>query len=151
MSDPRLVLHPGHPKCGSSSIQHALLSNIKALEERGVIFPAQRPNRIFRQACERPDSAILAEWLKGILAKTRRAGGDTVVISAEDPGVRRLITEGRPIQELFRRCFRTVDVIYYVRRQDDWMVSQWQQWVISTDSIWIRSSKVGSRTNSRIT
>ena len=58
MSDPRLVLHPGHPKCGSSSIQHALFSNIKALEERGVIYPAQRPNRVFRQACDRPDSAI---------------------------------------------------------------------------------------------
>jgi hypothetical protein len=128
MSELRLILHPGHPKCGSSSVQHALFSNIKPLKERGVIIPARRPNRVFRQACERQDFANLEEWLNDILDETRRAGGDTVVISAENLGVRRMVTEGRPIHELFCRCFGTVDVIYYVRRQDDWMVSQWQQW-----------------------
>jgi hypothetical protein len=125
---PRLVLHPGHPKCGSSSIQHALFSNIESLRERGVIIPARRPNRVFMQACLRQDFADLEKWLNDILAQTRRAGGDTVVISAENLGVRRMVTEGRPIHEKLFKCFRAVDVIYYVRRQDDWMVSQWQQW-----------------------
>ena len=128
MSEPRLVLHPGHPKCGSSSIQHALFSNIKPLKERGVIIPARRPNRVFGQSCERQDFAGLEKWLNDILDETRRAGGDTVVISAENLGVRRMVTEGRPIHEMLYRCFKTVDVVYYVRRQDAWMVSQWQQW-----------------------
>jgi len=125
---PRLVLHPGHPKCGSSSIQHAMYSNIEALKQRGVIVPAQRPNRVFMRACLRQDFTGLEEWLDQILAETRREGGNTVLISAENLGVRRMVTEGLAIHRLFHRRFRTVDVIYYVRRQDDWMVSQWQQW-----------------------
>lgn len=128
MSEPRLVLHPGHPKCGSSSIQHALFSNLEDLRTHGVITPVPRPNQVFQQACIRQESAALDGWIKDILSKTRREGGDTVVISAENLAVRRMVTEGRPVHESLFRAFGTVDVIYYVRRQDDWMVSQWQQW-----------------------
>ena len=128
MSDLRLVLHPGHPKCGSSSIQHALYANIEPLKDRGVIVPAHRPNRVFMQACLRQDFAPVRRWLTDIVDETRRAGGDTVVVSAENLGVRRMVTQGRPVHELFSERFETVDVIYYIRRHDDYMVSQWQQW-----------------------
>jgi hypothetical protein len=105
-----------------------LYSNIGLLKARGVIIPAKRPNRVFWQACAQQDLTILEQWLADILVETRRAEGDTVVISAENLGVRRMVTEGRSIHEMLFDCFGTVDVAYYVRRQDDWMVSQWQQW-----------------------
>ena len=124
----RLVLHPGHPKCGSSSIQHALRLNAAALAERGVFVPARRPNRIFVQACAGNEFAPVEEWVIQLLTEVRRAGSDTLVISSENLGVRQLVTNGRPIHEVFARHFQPVDVVYYIRRQDDWMVSMWQQW-----------------------
>ena len=124
----RLVLHPGHPKCGSSSIQHALRLNAAALAERGVFVPTRRPNRIFIQACERHDFAPVEEWLLQLLTQVRQAGSDTLVISSENLGVRQLVTNGRPIHEIFARHCQPVDVVYYIRRQDDWIVSMWQQW-----------------------
>jgi hypothetical protein len=124
----RLVLHPGHPKCGSSSIQHALRLNTAALAERGVFVPPRRPNRIFIQACERQQFVPVEEWLLQLLARARKAGCDTLVISSENLGVRQLVTNGRPIHQIFARHLQPVDVVYYIRRQDDWIVSMWQQW-----------------------
>lgn len=124
----RLVLHPGHPKCGSSSIQHALGANREELTERGIYYPSRRPNRIFIDACDRREWGDLEEWLTSLLDRAGEAGCDTLVVSSENLGVRQLVEPGRPMHELFARHCRPVDVVYYLRRQDDWMVSSWQQW-----------------------
>lgn len=124
----RLVLHPGHPKCGSSSIQEALRRNAAALEARGVFYPSRRPNRVFLQACASGDFGPVEDWLLGLLAEARRAGSDTLVVSSENLGVRQLVTGGRRLHEIFGRHCRPVDVVYYLRRQDHWLVSMWQQW-----------------------
>lgn len=124
----RLVLHPGHPKCGSSSIQHALLVNRARLLERGVYYPSRRPNQVFIDACDRQEWGPVQEWLTSLLDRAREAGCETLVVSSENLGVRQLVEPGRPMHELFARHCHPVDVVYYLRRQDDWMVSMWQQW-----------------------
>jgi hypothetical protein len=124
----RLVLHPGHPKCGSSSIQDALRRNADELAERGIFYPSRRPNRIFIEACDAQDFDPVEDWLVGLLERAREAACDTLVVSSENLGVRQLVSGGRGLHEVFRRHCQPVDVVYYLRRQDDWMVSMWQQW-----------------------
>lgn len=140
----RLVLHPGHPKCGSSSIQAALYGSVDALEARGVFLPNRRfrfsfendgyrrglgnPVNFFEGISNDAGFAAFEERLAEVLTGVRRAGGRTVVISAENLGNQSGITTRRPLHEIFARRFRPVDVIFYIRRQDDWMVSSWQQW-----------------------
>lgn len=124
----RLVLHPGHPKCGSSSIQDALRQNAGELAARGVFQPSRRPNQIFIRACDSQDFDPVENWLVRLLDGAREAGCDTLVVSSENLGVRQLVSAGRGLHEILGRHCDPVDVIYYLRRQDDWMVSMWQQW-----------------------
>jgi hypothetical protein len=143
-AQPRLVLHPGHGKCGSSTIQFALYSNIDQLERQGAFVPNRRfefpvDGPAYRERLGNPvryfDSLSDAAGLAGFetrlvesLAAIRGAGGRTVIISAENLGNQPGITARRPVHEILARHFADIHVVFYVRRQDEWMVSSWQQW-----------------------
>lgn len=140
----RLVLHPGHPKCGSSSIQFALYSNIDQLAEQGVFIPNRRfefpaDGRAYRERLGNPvhyfeaisdtgTAAAFEDKLIASLAAIGSAGGQKVIISAENLGNQPGITTRRPVHEILARHFPDTRVVFYVRRQDEWMVSSWQQW-----------------------
>jgi hypothetical protein len=140
----RLILHPGHPKCGSSTVQFAMYSNIDQLEREHVFVPNRRfefsadgpvyrerlgnPVHYFESIANAEHVASFEEKLVAALEAIRSAGGQKVIISAENLGNQPGITTRRPVHEVLARHFPDTRVVFYVRRQDEWMVSSWQQW-----------------------
>ena len=131
-----LYLHIGHGKVGSSSIQQALARDLDALRraeflvaDRKMEFCEGGPmdgsaNRYFRDLNALGHDAPadvdqrMHRALQQLAERPRK-----LVISAEalvSPGIERLASE-------LRRAFE-VHVIYYVRRQEDWLVSAWGEW-----------------------
>lgn len=131
----RLVVHIGSGKCGSSAIQSFLGANADALRDDGVLIPGvdldltshQRGNqlRLFNHGIS---SDGFADLVTARLAKLHRQmhehGWHTMIVSAENlinpKGFHTLFS---PSVDLF-----DIEIVAYVRRQDDLMVSAWQQW-----------------------
>ncbi len=144
-----LTIHIGASKTGSSAIQAFLARNRDWLRERGIVVPdnamADEPEVeghhlwYFAQATEKPaqSAAELAEKIEALFAKD---GVRQVVLSAEN-------LSDRKDEEL--RCFADVvrryetEVVVYLRRQDDWLLSAWQQWRAKTEpdlQAWLEAS-----------
>lgn len=138
---PRLVLHPGNGKCGSSSLQAFLYRNRQALEALGVWLPDPR----FRFAFEPPFRRRFrpARWEPGIPGWYLNEAGpaalearvDEVRARAEAEGASVLMVSSEflhrpdhPLHALLADRFERVDVVYYVRRQDELLESAWEQW-----------------------
>ncbi len=145
MSDPvKLFLHIGAGKCGSSAIQQFVDVNVDGLADVGVLVPGgdltAEPKgcgmhlRYFEDGIERSDFASEVERrLIDLRAAALDRGHHTVVISAENlinpKGFVDVLT---PARDLF-----DVRIVAYVRRQDDFVISAWQQWQIKQrDDFW---------------
>lgn len=139
-SKPRLFLHIGAGKAGSSAIQHALNENAAALRAQGVIVPdsdlGDGPSidgqhvRFFSRLDPIDDAKI--ECVTRKLSLQRLAVQPppiAVVVSAENLLNRRdLARLFRPSRDLF-----DIEVIVYIRRQDDFFVAAWNQWHFKTN------------------
>lgn len=84
---PRVVLHVGLPKSGTTYLQHALRSNAEALADRGVLYPQTADDVMFRAALDvrgnhkswgRRRKDVAGAW-DSLCASARRHGGTTVV------------------------------------------------------------------------
>ena len=132
----RLYLHIGHPKCASTTIQSALARNVAALREHGFLvadggldFPesgplGSSPTHEVAALIERGEPGLL-EAVQRVDRASQRSGErfGRLVLSAESLTI--------PGAELFAKALRHVfeiHVLYYVRRQDDYLVSAWNQW-----------------------
>ncbi|MEL4897194.1 hypothetical protein [Crocosphaera sp. Alani8] len=140
----KLILHPGHGKCGSSSIQNFLYGNINKLEEKGAYLPdkdfyfsfeknnilqnRKTPVLYFKKLIDDDNIIAFERRLGEVLVKARETNCRKILISAENLGNMRGISEGRKIHEILASYFEQVTVIFYLRRQDDYLVSSWQQW-----------------------
>ncbi|TVU71275.1 hypothetical protein [Cobetia crustatorum] len=138
----KLVLHPGHSKCGSTTLQKAIIKNRKLLESHGYVIPdpqmrtngddgfnpnGETPRAFFRHGMEQKDLAPL----KASLARLKKKYGHTsktVLISAENLVNQLGSPSGLNIHRLLRDTFDSHEVIYYIRRQDQFIMSAWQQW-----------------------
>jgi hypothetical protein len=136
----KLILHPGHPKCGSSSIQKFLHDNRVAFEKEGYAIPDRFFHFRFEKDCDFSVAQSTVDYLKGInnhgnyqalenriIKSTRKAQNSnihTFILSAENlSGL-----HSRPLHEIFSKYFDVRKVLYYIRRQDDFLLSAWQQW-----------------------
>ncbi|NRB55614.1 MAG: hypothetical protein HRU39_06475 [Salinicola sp.] len=139
----RLLLHPGHAKCGSTSIQRAIIRNRPGLADNQVVVPDPRlrlpgeagfdprgetPREFFRQIMENGGDttslrARLESWRESPLWRDA-----TFVISAENLINHLMGPIGEGIHRVLADYFDDVEVIYYIRRQDDYLLSAWQQW-----------------------
>ena len=140
-----LILHPGHSKCGSTTIQDFIYKNRHIFLKRGVFLPdvnfnfsgfpdynldqTQTPRDYLAkiQSGDVPLSDLEAK-LDKLIDNAKELGCRRVIISAEN-----LINAiGSPmtsaIHKLFNRKFASVNVVYYIRKQSDLFVSAWQQW-----------------------
>lgn len=131
----RLVIHIGSGKCGSSAIQSFLAANAALLRADGILIPGadldltshQRGNqlRFFNHGIGEEG---FAESVTTRLAKLSRqmdeCGCHTMILSAEN------LINPRGFHSLFTASQDRYDIeiMAYVRRQDDLMVSAWQQW-----------------------
>jgi hypothetical protein len=142
-----LVLHIGMGKTGSSSIQFLLRDNRERLRELGVLFPASpgpaRHSRLVLFA--KPEDELLKspEWARQkqsdpasfrkafrrrLFAEIEKSGLSRVLLTDETAfgaSERTLLRLGR----LTDRITRSLRVVAYLRRQDDHMVSRYQQGV----------------------
>ncbi len=139
-SKPRLFLHIGAGKAGSSAIQHALKENAAALRAQGVIVPdsglgdgpsIDGQHVLFFSRLE-PIDDHKVEYVTRKLDLQRLAVEPpplAVVVSAENLINRRdLARLFRPARDLF-----DIEVIVYIRRQDDFLIAAWNQWHFKTD------------------
>ncbi len=134
---PKLFLHIGHSKCASTTLQEFARQNLAALQAQGLLvadaqlrFPERGPLEGF------PVQFFETQLQAGPAGRERVAAALTVLherlakgshraalISAEN-----LCNPGG--EALFRGEHERFDLqlVYYLRRQDDWQVSAWKQW-----------------------
>ena len=126
MTRPRLYLHIGHPKTGTTSIQNYLLQQADRLLAQGYLYPrAGRRNaaqavhfRLFpityyHQDEENRAPQVLAKFREEVARHTPKA----VIVSCE--------TSFAEDTAYLKEAFADFDVriLYYIRRQDLWIAS----------------------------
>ena len=131
----RVIVHIGAGKCGSSSIQNFLRVNRDALLEQGYVVPTStlaeggeftghhvgyfEGLRQTEQA-----SAVFVRDLEACKAAAP-TGAHTILLSAEN-----LSNPNRWSAVFANVC--PDGVVAYIRRQDDFLESAWQQWIAET-------------------
>ena len=132
----KLILHIGGAKCGSSAIQKVLSENVDHLRSVGVLVPGANLDldsptlgqqiRWFLTMVDHSDGpGVVTRRLGRLRNRMSTEGLHTLIVSAEN-----LINQAR-YADLFADAddiFDDVQIIAYVRRQDDYVVSSWQQW-----------------------
>ena len=134
-SKKRLILHIGGAKCGSSAIQAYLAKNRHALFRNKVLVPSTKLDMegdftgdqiwFFQNIRRNEDREnVLMRRFGGLKRYMDRFGSDTLVVSAEN------ISNNLHYAAEFARVLSEFEthVVFYVRRQDDYLISAWQQW-----------------------
>lgn len=145
-----LVLHIGMTKTGSTSIQHFLRENREALATRGWLYPRSpgkaRHVRLGFYVKSDSELAKTGAWVTGdhpepdvfrrrfprrLAAELAESGQQRVILSEEY-----LWQAGRldAVRELVAPIARSTRVVVYLRRQDDHLVSAYQQSVRGGDT-----------------
>lgn len=135
---PVLVLHIGAGKTGSSSIQTFLGANRKRLASMGILVPNGRmefshgmgQQVFFLQGLVGQPNA--GQTLKAKVASAIARFGATslkaIIISAENlSNLHDLHETFAALREDFELC-----IVFYIRRQEDFYLSAWQQWYAKT-------------------
>jgi hypothetical protein len=137
----RLILHIGGAKCGSTAIQGSLRDNTDRLaKERGILIPGTTleptenvtGEQIFffeRMRTDKEQGLIaVTNRLRRLQSYMRERDLHTLIISAEN-----LVNPGG-FEEFFieAQAYFDIEVILYIRRQDQYFVSAWQQWHLKT-------------------
>lgn len=134
----QLIVHIGANKTGSSSIQHFLWTNRSALRAAGVIIPGENFD-------VESNTRIISSEFEPLLRDAQGAGTLTKAIRAvakHCPDARIIVLSAENLAahpaapSLFEHLLRDfeIEVKLYIRRQDEYILSSWQQWY----------SKVGS-------
>ncbi|WP_153913452.1 hypothetical protein [Shewanella sp. TC10] len=140
-----LVLHPGHSKCGSTTIQDFIYNNRVVFRQRGIFLPDVNfnfpNNKQYQFQLTQTPRDYLAKIQSGeVNIAELETKLDQLISTAEEQGCRRVIISAenlinaissektKSIHELFNRKFSSVRVVYYIRKQDSLFVSAWQQW-----------------------
>jgi hypothetical protein len=137
---PRLYVHIGAAKCGSSAIQAFLGTNRTELLKKNIVVPDEKlrfdgpfsGNQIWFFEYMRQDvevnKDVVRRRLLALLDKVPDRENAKIIVSAENlsnrHGFHRLFSGLRNDFEL--------RVIFYIRRQDEYLTSAWQQWYVKT-------------------
>lgn len=134
--DRRISIHIGHAKCASTTLQAALGANLDALRARGAVVadrqlrfptegPVDGPPTFYIDAmCDREEDG-LREGVQRIHEQIESLPDrfEHLILSAESLVRPRAQYLAKALAPAYR-----VEVIYYVRRPQDFLVSAWAQW-----------------------
>ncbi|MCI0734900.1 MAG: hypothetical protein L0Y50_01255 [Beijerinckiaceae bacterium] len=138
---PRLTIHAGANKTGTSAIQNFLKHNSGELRADGVIVPDQAmeiANPVdghqvwyFDQRKGQPKADCVKELTQKIDTLLALPNAKQVIVSAENLG-----NIDCDYSSWFAAVAKKHDVelVIYVRRQDEFLLSSWQQWHAKTCS-----------------
>jgi hypothetical protein len=130
----RLIVHVGANKTGSSAVQRFLSLNCPTLREEGIVVPNNRfevADKIeghhvfgFQELLGDPSEGRrrLEEAMDAVEAAC--PGANAIVLSAEN------LTANPAAPSLFEGLVERYEtrIIMYTRRQDEYILSSWQQW-----------------------
>lgn len=129
----KLVIHAGGNKTGSSAIQRFLSLNGPSLASSGVavpsseLTPTQTPAGnhvfVFEKLFRDPEGRQRLEEAVRLVGR-QQPGVHTIVLSAEN------LAANPAAPPLFAGLAQELDLrlVMYIRRQDDYLLSSWQQW-----------------------
>jgi hypothetical protein len=154
-----LVLHIGANKTGSSAIQEFLGLNCEALARRGVMVA---PSDLMRGGTVTGQHVPFIEHLRFDMAFGRKIVAERIALLMRDlPERGTLVVSAENLSnlngthELFADTIpkHNVQVILYIRRQDELLLSSWQQWGSkTTGDFWAWAvGAAGQRGNWRLT
>jgi hypothetical protein len=118
----RLVIHIGVHRTGSTSIQHWCHANRKVLLEQGVLYPFDGVNHNELALLMETDWVAFDHALNALIDQATRSDAHTVVVSGEDFSWLRWPSGLERLGKVF-----DVRVLCYVRRQDEWLESWYNQ------------------------
>jgi hypothetical protein len=135
-ASPKLIIHAGHPKCGSTAVRSLLRHNGPMLAREGYYLLGDHfkidpegsavdwPLWYIEQAAEQP-AGLLAEQLRRAVEAHRGYDIKALILSAEN------LSEPAKAA-LFDPAFGDFEthLIYYMRRQDHFLVASWRQWAL---------------------
>lgn len=139
----KLIVHIGANKTGSSAIQRFLSMNSLALREEGIVVPDgkfQVADKVqghhvwgFAELLKSPPEGRkqLEDAIDAVDAACPEASA--ILLSAEN------LTADPAAPSLFENLAKRYDtrVIIYIRRQDEYILSSWQQWYSKiSDDFW---------------
>jgi hypothetical protein len=136
----KLIVHIGANKTGSSAVQRYLSMNSLALRAEGIIVPDEdlriadkiQGHHVFRfkQLMDSPSEGRkqLEEAIEAVDLAHPKA--TAILLSAEN------LTANPVAPSLFEGLTRRFDieVVIYIRRQDEYILSSWQQWY---SKVWV--------------
>lgn len=122
----RIVLHAGPEKCGSSSIQAAILEPGVALRDHltGVLLP---PAEVLKLDRDHPDPAVEDRFHAFITQAQAARPGKVLVLSHEM--MFKMVPALLNLSRIAQAHADEVVVVAHVRRQSDFLVSAFGQWL----------------------
>jgi hypothetical protein len=135
-SGKNLVIHIGFGKTGTTALQQFFVDNGKRLLQHGIYYPrsgrrAETAHHYLATAA-RPGGGTGYESQKGwqaevadLVAEAGQTPAQTILLSSEVFSGRMIFRE----LELLKRHFNHITIVMYVRRQDDLIMSSYQQWI----------------------
>lgn len=150
----KLIIHPGLPKCGSTTIQAILANNRDKLYRLGVgllsssdcdVSPDNRRATLGASSlfddlyARRIKPHAISQRIIDLLVALDEAQMTTAILSAENLGTTNKHTQ-QLISEVFSpiRQHAKLHAVFYVRRQDELLKSSWKQWegkVVQSDFV----------------
>ena len=134
----KLLLHIGCSKGGSTAIQRTLRINREELASRGIVVPSHdlRPGsdvtgshgEFFQSHVQKGKALDMPDLADLLDAQADACDASVIVISAEN------LSNAFGFEKIFKKIEDRFDlsILMYVRRQDDYLESAWQQWYVKT-------------------
>lgn len=128
--DLRLYLHIGQQKTGSTTLQYFLQKNREQLAKKKILYPKAFGNlkhfRLLKNntVLKKPNNKYVEEFRNELAEKKWKS----VILSDENLFVCRLIKRAVLI-DLLKEFFDDIVIVVYLRRQDEHLVSNYQQQV----------------------
>lgn len=131
-----LIIHIGYGKTGTSAIQSFLTQNRRTLSKYNVYYPDLGRDRTHAHhefaTAARPikdtgyDSGLTSfEFIRKLALELENRAEEIIVLSSEIFSGEIVFSNLQPLKKLFHH----IKIVAYVRRQDQLIMSSYQQWV----------------------